>query len=92
MLKIGKKKIVMKIVKILGVLHDSSLSWKHHIAELSKKLARIIRIFYKVKHLIPLETLKILYHSLLYSFVSYGITVWGLTDKSYLDPVIIAQN
>ena len=76
----------------MGVLLDSGLSWKHHIAELSKKLARIVGIFYKVRHLIPLETFKILFYSLFYSFVSYGITVWGLTHKSYLDPIIIAQN
>ena len=44
-----------------------------------------------MRHLIPLEKLKILYYSLCYSFVSYGITVWGLTHKSYLDPIIIAQ-
>ena len=91
-LKIGKKKISNEnCVKFLGVLLDSGLSWKHHIAELSKKLARTVGIFYKVRHLIPLETLKILYYSLFYSFVSYGITVWGLTHKSYLDPIIIAQ-
>ena len=57
----------------------------------SKKLARTVGIFYKVRHLMSLETLKILYYSLFYSFVSYGITVWGLTHKSYLDPIIIAQ-
>ena len=77
-LKIGKKKIRNKnCVKFLGVLLDSGLSWKHHIAELSKKLARTIGIFYKVRYLIPLETLKILYNSLSYSFVFYGITVWS---------------
>ena len=91
-LKIGKKKICSEnCVKFLGVLLDSGLSWKHHIAELSKKLARTVGIFYKVRHLIRLETLKMLYYSLFYSFIFYGITVWGLTHKSYLDPIIIAQ-
>ena len=75
----------------MGVLLDSSLSWKHNIAKLSEKLARTIGIFYKVRHPIPLETLKILYYSLFYSFVFHGITVWGLTHKSYLDPIIITQ-
>ena len=74
-LKIEKKICGENCVKFLGVLLDSGLSWKHHIAELSKKLARTVRIFYEVRHLIPLETLKILYYSMFYSFVSYGITV-----------------
>ena len=57
----GRKKVRNEnCVKFLGVLLDSSLSWKHHIAQLSKKLARTIGIFYKVRHLIPLETLKTL--------------------------------
>ena len=38
-----------------------------------------------------IETLKILYFSLFYSFVTYGIAVWGLTHKSLLDPIIVSQ-
>ena len=49
-IKIRKKKFLMKIVKFLGVLLDSSLSWKHHIVELSKKIAGAVEIFYKVRH------------------------------------------
>ena len=56
----------------LYVLLDLGQSSKHHIAELSKKLARTVGIFYKVRHLISLETLKILYYLLFYSF-EYGI-------------------
>ena len=92
-LKIRKKIILNEnSVKFLGLLLDSGLSLKHHIDELSKKVARTIDIFYKVRHPIPLDTLKILYYSLFYSSVSYEITVGGLTHKSYLDPIIIAQS
>ena len=45
-----------------------------------------------MRHLILLETLKILYYLLFDSSVSYGITVRGLTHKSYRDPIIITQN
>ena len=92
-LKIRKKIILNEnSVKFLGLLLDSGLSLKHHIDELSKKLAMTIDIFYKVRHPIPLYTLKILYYSLFYSSVLYEITVWGLTHKSYLDPIIITQS
>ena len=68
-------------VKYLGVLVDSSLTWKPHIIELSKKLARTVT---------P-ETLKLLYYSLFFSFISYGIPVWGLTHPTTLDPLYKLQ-
>ena len=60
-----KKKVTRTTaVKFLGVLLDAHLSWKPHIIELSKKLARTVSIFCKVRRLVPLETLKVLYFSL----------------------------
>ena len=36
-------------LKYLGMILDNSLSWKHHIFELRKKLGRAIGILYKMK-------------------------------------------
>ena len=48
-IRLGKKKINREsCVKFLGILLDANLSWKYHIAELSKKLSRSIGIFYKI--------------------------------------------
>ena len=50
-LKIGRKKIKQKThVLFLVVLFDSTLSWKYHLTDLSKKLARTDGLFYKVRH------------------------------------------
>ena len=87
-----KKKVTRTTaVKFLGVLLDAHLIWKLHITELSEKLARTVGIFCKVRHLVALEILKIIYFSLFYSNVTYGIAVWGLTHKSLLDPIIVIQ-
>ena len=41
-LKFGKKQIHQeKYAKFLGVLLDEHLTWKYHITELSRKLARV---------------------------------------------------
>ena len=91
-IKLMKKKIQQKIsVKFLGELLDSILRWKFHITELSKKLSKTIGFFCKIMHFVPLEILKALYFSLLYSFVSDGIAVWALTYKSLLDPINVSQ-
>ena len=37
------------------------------------------------------ETLKLLYYSLFYSFLSYGIPTWGLTHPTTLDPLFRVQ-
>ena len=80
-----------KYVKFLGVLLDENLCWKYHINELSKKLSRAIGIFYKIRHFVPYEVLKLLYYSLFHSFLSYGIAVWGFTYKSYFQKLFVLQ-
>ena len=78
-------------VKFLGVFLDSNLRWKSHVTELSKELSRTVGNFCKTRQFVPLEILKVLYLSLFYSFVSYGIAVWALTYKSLFDPIIVSQ-
>ena len=41
-------------VKFLGVLLDETLSWRSHLVELSRKLARSVGIFYKLRHFVSL--------------------------------------
>ena len=91
-IKLGRKAITrMNYVKYLGVLIDSTLSWKPHVTELSKKLSRNCAIFFKIRHYVNPETLRLLYYSLFYSFLSYGVSVWGLTHPTILDPIVKLQ-
>ena len=62
-------------VKFLGVLLDSTLSWKPYITELSKKLSKTIGMFYKLRHYTTADVLKLLYYALLYPFLIYGSSV-----------------
>ena len=87
-IKLGSKSIDRaNFVKYLGIPVDSTLSWKSHVTKLFKKLARTSGIFFKIRHYVSHETLRILYYSLLYSFISYGISVWDLTHPTVLDPL-----
>ena len=78
-------------VKFLGVLSDENLSWKYHLTELSKKLARTCGMFFKVRHFLPINVLICLYNSLFSPFLQYGILVWGLTYDTYINPVFLLQ-
>ena len=56
-----------------------------------KKLNRTIGIFYKTRCFVPYEILQLLYYSFFYSFISYGIAVWGFTYKSYVQNLFLIQ-
>ena len=91
-IRLGWKTITqLNHVKYLGILIDSTLNWKPHVSELSKKLARNCRIFYKIRHFVKAETLKLLYNSLFHSFLSYGITARGLTHPPITNPLYKLQ-
>ena len=66
-IKLGQKAInQVNCIKYLGIFIDSTLSWKTHVTELSKKLARNCGIFFKIRHYVNPDTLKLLYYSLFY--------------------------
>ena len=73
-LRIGRKKIKQESsVKFLGVFLVSNLSWKSHLTELFKKLARTAGLFYKIRHYAPTDTLILLYYGIFAPFISYGL-------------------
>ena len=90
--KFGRKKIThANHVKFLGALLDETLSWKSHLIELSKNLARSVGIFDKLIHYVPRDTLISICYALFYPFLTYGIVVWGATYENLLKPVLTAQ-
>ena len=78
-------------VKYLGVTFDANLTWKNHINELCLKLSKTVGIFSKLRYYVNVDILIMLYYSLIYPFLTYGIQVWGLTYPTYLKPVTTLQ-
>ena len=79
-----------KFFKFSGVLIDSRLSFNEHVRYIKKKISKTHGIFYRLKFL-PQNVLLILYYSLLYPYLYYGIESWGTCCKSVLDPLYIVQ-
>ena len=48
-------------------------------------------IFSKLRYNVNIDILIMLYHSLIYPFLIYGVQVWGLTYPTYLKPVTTLQ-
>ena len=79
-------------VKYLGLYVDETWRWSTHIQQLSLQLARYAGIFYRIRNLVPKETLRMLYHILLLSRIQYGILIWGNAAKIHLRELFVRMN
>ena len=91
-LKIGLETIHQKCsTKYLGIILDDKLTWEPHIENLKTKLARTCYIFYKLKNYVNENTLKMVYYSLVYPHLQYGITSWGKAAGYLIKKIITMQ-
>ena len=77
--------------KFLGIFFDQHLTWDVHIEYCRKKIAQGMYAMHMSKHLLKIHHLKIIYHSLVHSHLSYGILLWGNTYQKHLHKLEIAQ-
>ena len=69
-------------VKYLGLILDSNLNWKAYIHEVSKKISRGIGVLSKLRYYVKKNILKQLYYSLIYTYLTYRLLLWGNTYSS----------
>jgi hypothetical protein len=62
--------------KFLGLMIESSLSWKNHIYELISELNKECHAFRSVKLLMSSEVLRMIYFAYVHSIISYGMVFW----------------
>ena len=77
--------------RFLGLELDSNLKWNQQIDYISRKIAKSIGILYKCRHYLDLATLKNLYYSFIYPYISYGALIWGSNYKTKILPLHILQ-
>ena len=78
-------------VKYLGLIFDSNLNRKPYLRELSKKVSRGIGALSKIRYYVNRNILHQLYHSIIYPFLTYGLSIWGNTYSATLKPLITLQ-
>lgn len=69
-------------VKFLGIVIESSCTWKAHTSQLLPKLCKACYLMRVIKPIMPIETLKIVYYSYFHSLLTYGIIFWGNSSCS----------
>ena len=81
----------VKETVFLGVILDEHLSWKPHILiSVSRKISKSIGII-KFNFCLPKTSLRSLYYSLVYPYLTCYVSVWGSTYQSNLNRIIILQ-
>jgi len=63
--------------KFLGVFIDDKLKFDIHINKLCSEVFQSIGFMRRISYLVPLNVLWNLYHTLIYSRLTYAITAWG---------------
>ena len=82
---------VVKETTFLGIIVDNTLNWKAHAAHVCKKISKSIGILSRARKLLNLDTLKQLYFSFLFPYLSYGNIIWGQAAATTLDPIFKIQ-
>ena len=92
-LKIGNE-TVSKVdeAKFLGIIIDSKLTFKHHFENVLKKLSSVSGIIFRNRDYIPRKVLRMLYLSLGWSYLTYGIVVWGKSSITFGNKIQAMQN
>ena len=83
---------ILHNLKYLGNYLDKDLNFSKHLNHIESRIARATGILYKCKPYFFSKILRILYYSLFYSHIKYGIVTWGSTYKSYLKRLEVIQN
>ena len=75
--------------RFLGLIIDSTLSWKDHIVELTLELNKACYAIRAIKPYMSLDVLKMIYFSYVHSVMLYGIIFWG--NSHYSDSIFKIQ-
>lgn len=77
--------------KYLGIWFDSNLKWHSHLKYINSSGRAFLRQMFFLRNVCPQNVLILLYRSLFESRISYGISIWGGTYATHLQPLIVTQ-
>ena len=77
--------------KFLGLHLQSNLKWTNHIRQVVNKVNKYSAILYQIRNSLDLNSLKIIYNSLIYPCISYAVVIWGNSPPSHLTKLITSQ-
>ena len=83
---------ISNYAKFLGVIIDKNLTWYDHIHYIYDKISKGVGILSKLKYMLPMCILKLIYNAIISPYISYCNIVWGGTYSSRLNSIRVLQN
>ena len=87
----GKEIEKVKFTKFLGLVIDEELTWKYHINQVSSKISKMTGIIAKARHYVSLDSLIMIYNTMIYPFLIYCNITWTSTYPTRLQPIYLIQ-
>ena len=78
--------------RFLGIIIDNKLSWERHINHCKNKITGGTYAIRSSKNILSVQHLRIIYNSLIDSYLNYGLLLWGSELRKYIKPLEIQQN
>jgi hypothetical protein len=69
--------------RFLGLIIDDTLSWKQHIEPIVNKTAIVCYALRNIKHIVSIETLRLIYFAQVHSIMSYRVIFWGGSTSAH---------
>ena len=81
----------VKTIKFLGMNIDNRFNWDCHVNYVCKKVSSGLYALRQMSKFSSFKTLKIIYHSLFESHISFGLCLYGCTTINNLSSILILQ-
>ena len=78
--------------KFLGITIDEKLDFKIHIEDILSKINKVKGMLWRCNNLVDKKVKRLLYQSLVFSRLSYGVIVWGKCAAHSLNKIKSLQN
>ncbi len=79
-------------IRYLGLYPDTIFSWTKHVMNLCKKISPKVGLLKRLRYIVPIDCLKLIYQTTVQSHIDYCLTVWGFTSGVNIDKVQRLQN
>jgi hypothetical protein len=86
------KLVKVEQTKYLGIIIDEKLKWKPHIQTIIGKIRLLSYKFFRLRSILNISNLKLLYYAIVQSYLQYAIIGWGGALDTHLNPLQTIQN